>query len=132
MLQVLLFRAWLNGRYPQSATSLEPLIERVVRQQRNTLVEATRRGELASLALRLHELDRNLDGLCNDLGFLQQRVALAAANGRSKLRPERRPKMDGNVAERSFLARRGRCRAFSRCIVDKLLQTLMSFRRSLV
>jgi len=132
LLQVLLFRAWLNGRYPQSATSLEPLIERVVRQQRNTLVEATRRGELASLALRLHELDRNLDGLCNDLGFLQQRVARAAANRRSKLRPERRPKMDGNVAERSIFTRRGRCRAFSRCIVDKLIQTLMSFRRSLV
>ena len=73
LLQVLLFCAWLNGRYPQHAKSLAPLIEelRVVQQQHKALV-ATRRGDFARLVLRLHELDGKLDGLCNDLKILRQ------------------------------------------------------------
>ena len=134
LLQVLLFRAWSNGRYPQLATSLAPLIDqmRAVRQQHNAPVEATRRGELARLVLRLHELDGNLDGLSNDLDVLRQCVALAAANERPKLSPKGRPTMAGKLAQRSILARRARTRAFSRCFVGKLIQRLMSFRRSLV
>ena len=75
LLQVLLFRAWLNARYPQHAKSLAPLVEHLrAQQQRNVLVEATRRGELARLVLRLHELDSKLNGLFNDLNVLRQRV----------------------------------------------------------
>lgn len=76
LLQVLLFRAWLNARHPQHAESLAPLVEqlRVAQQQHNALMEAARRGELARFVLRLHELDGKLDGLCNDLSVLRQLV----------------------------------------------------------
>lgn len=83
LLQVLLFCAWLNGRYPQHAKSLAPLIEelRVVQQQHNALVAATRRGDFARLALRLHELDSKFDGLCNDLKILRQCVRWQSQTG---------------------------------------------------
>ena len=92
LLQVLLFRAWLNARYPQHAKSLAPLIEqlRVERQQHRALVEATRRVGLARLVLRLHELDGKLDGLCNDLSVLRRCVALAVSNGLSPRSAESR------------------------------------------
>jgi hypothetical protein len=80
LLQVLLFCAWLNGRNPQFATSLAPLIAqlRVVQQQHKALEKVICPGELARLVLHLHELDGKLDSLCNDLDVLRQRVALAA------------------------------------------------------
>src|SRR5689334_6383964 len=83
LLQVLLFRAWLNACYPQHAKSLAALVEQLRQQQHNALMEAARRAELARFVLRLHELDGKLDGLCNDLNVFRQCLALAVSNGLS-------------------------------------------------
>lgn len=87
LLQVLLFCAWLNERYPQHAKSLAPIIEELqaVQQQHNALVTATRRREFARLVFRLHELDGKVDGLGNDLKILRQSVASAVWRRRDSM-----------------------------------------------